>query len=258
MIRLRRGKRRPFAELATALGAAHAIRYWLRWKWNRLRPGPEPYRLSSRAAAYPLWCRPGTSDRDVFNQVFVAREYACLDGVAEPRLIVDCGANVGYTTAYLLTRYPGATAIAIEPDPGNVALLRRNLSRFGGRARIVPSAVWPRRVGLVPSEIPFGDGREWARRVREAHPGETPAMTGVDLGSVLAESGFDRISILKVDVEGAESLLFGGPVPWLDQVDHIAIELHDEESARIFSAAIGSRPFDVSRSGELTVCQRRG
>lgn len=258
MIQIRRGKRRPFAELAAALGAAHAIRYWLRWKWNRIRPQPKPYRLSSKAATYPLWCRPDTSDRDVFNQVFIAREYTCLDHVAEPGLILDCGANVGYTAAFLLTRFPRATVIAIEPDPGNIAMLRRNLSPFGPRAQIVPSAVWPRRVGLVPSETPFGDGREWARRVREAHPGETPAMTGVDVGSVLEESGFDRISILKVDIEGAESLLFGGPVPWLDLVDHLAIELHDEESVRIFTAAIGSRPFEVSRSGELTVCHRRG
>ncbi|MFN0181512.1 MAG: FkbM family methyltransferase [Gemmatimonadales bacterium] len=250
--------RRPFGELVSTLGILPATRYWIQWKLNRFGVHRTPYRLTSRAAAHPLWCRPSSSDRDVFNQVFIAGEYGCLDEVAAPALIIDCGANVGYTAAYLLTRFPTATVVAVEPDAENVTMLRRNLAPYGTRARITARAVWSHRTGLVPNEVPWGDGRAWARRVREARPGEVPAMMGIDVGSLAAEAGFARISILKVDIEGAESVVFGpSSAAWLGRVDHIAIELHGDECAAIFHAAIANHPFDLARSGELVVGHRR-
>ena len=53
-----------------------------------------------------VYCRAHTSDLGVFRQIFIDREYRCLDDVQEPRLIVDCGANVGYASAYFLARHP--------------------------------------------------------------------------------------------------------------------------------------------------------
>lgn len=43
-------------------------------------PPTRPYRLLSKDSAFPLLCRPDTSDARVFEQIFVQREYACLDG----------------------------------------------------------------------------------------------------------------------------------------------------------------------------------
>ena len=37
-------------------------------------------------------------------------------------------------------------------------------------------------------------------------------MVATDIGTLLDDSGFDRISILKVDIEGAESVVFGSTV----------------------------------------------
>lgn len=76
---------------------------------------------------FPLRCRAGTSDQGVFNQIFVQRACQCLDDVASADLIVDCGANVGYSSAYFLSRFPGATVIAVEPDAQNFAALEWNL-----------------------------------------------------------------------------------------------------------------------------------
>lgn len=231
--------------------------YWIQWKANQIGLHHRPYRLWSHEVPHPLWCRPNSSDRDVFNQVFLAKEYGCLHPDPRPVLIVDCGANVGHTSAFLLSRFPQATVIAIEPDPANCALLRRNLGPYGERVRIVASAVWSGAVGLLPSETPFGDGREWARQVREALPHELPAMIGVEMGALLKQSGFDRIAILKVDIEGAEKQLFGpGVEAWIDRVDQIAVELHDTEAIAIFETAIAGRGFVTSRFGELTMGYR--
>src|SRR5262249_52041374 len=152
-----------------------------------------PYRLSSRFAKYPLQCRPRTSDVDVFSQIFVGREYRCLDDIREADLIVDCGANVGFSTAYLLTQYPQADVIAIEPDPDNYAALQVNVAPYGGRCRTIRSALWSHCTGLVLSEELFCDGREWARTVRPARDAETPLMVAVDVASLLKESQRPRI-----------------------------------------------------------------
>jgi hypothetical protein len=63
-----------------------------------------------------------------------------------------------------------------------------------------------------------------------------------------------------VDIEGAEAVVFSGSCEhWLDRVDHIAIELHDDSAfgpARaIFTKAITGRGFTVRPSSELTVCR---
>jgi FkbM family methyltransferase len=214
--------------------------------------------MRNKLAKFAVHCRAGTSDVDVFGQIFVHREYRCLDHLSNPGLIIDCGANVGYSSAYFLTRFPGAFVIAVEPDAGNFAVLEKNLRPFEGRYRAVNSAVWSRPAPLVMSEETFADGREWARTVREARPGERPAMTATDVGTLLAESGYDRISLLKVDIEGGEREVFGeGAHPWLDMVDNMVIELHGEECAAIFHRAIDGSDFDVSLCDELTVCLRR-
>lgn len=234
---------------------------YLKYKTMKLRARSEQdawVRLTSKYAEHPFDCRPQTSDAYVLNQIFVEREYRCLDDVRGSGLILDCGANVGYSSAYLLTRYPEAKVVAVEPDPKNFTTLERNLAPYGGRARAIRAGVWSHSCGLTLAEAHRERGKEWARQVRECRPGEPAAFHAVDVGSLLNESGYDRIFILKVDVEGAECEVFGPEsAAWIDRVDNIVIELHGDEPGRIFHEAIEGRSFDVSRCGELTVCKRR-
>ena len=214
--------------------------------------------MRSNRASHPLVARSHTSDGQVFYQVFARLEYACVDDMSEVSLIIDCGANVGYSSAYFLTRFPNAKLVAVEPDPGNFKMLQRNLDPFGPRAKLIQSGIWSHSCGLVISEEKYGDGREWAIQVRETKPGETLQMMAVDIGTLLRESGQPRISILKIDIERAEAVVFASNFEsWIDKVDNLVIELHDEECQRIFFKAIEGQGFEISHSGELTVCRRR-
>lgn len=68
--------------------------------------------IRPKAAAHRLFIRKGTSDSDVFKQIFIKQEYECFklgDG-----LIVDCGAYVGYSAAYFLSRYPDAPSLRLN------------------------------------------------------------------------------------------------------------------------------------------------
>ena len=217
----------------------------------------QPYVLFSKDARHGLACRPGTSDLYVFQQIYVAREYSCLDHLKDDScLIVDCGANVGYSSAYFLSRFPSSYVIAVEPDPGNFEVLERNLAPYAGRYRAIRSAVWSERLGLVLGETPRS-GQEWARQVRPALPGEKASMQAMDIGTLLKDSGFAKIRVLKIDIERAEAAVFSANYEsWLANVDNIMIELHGEECRDIFMKAISTESFDVSECGELTVCKR--
>lgn len=118
--------------------------------------------------------------------------------------VIDAGANIGYTSL-LFARHcdPGATVHAFEPDPDNLAKLRRNVSRSprGSRVRIHSAALGAsaRRARL------------WHNR---DHPGDHRVLTPM-LGASLSETieidlvsiddqSFRQIAFVKLDVQGFE------------------------------------------------------
>lgn len=219
----------------------------------RFSKATQPYKLSPKHANFPLLCRPSTSDIHVFGQIFVEREYACLDNLpSDIELVIDCGANVGYSSAYFLSRFPNCRVIAIEPDPSNFDVLKTNLAPYKERVKLVHSGVWSRSVGL---KIEYRDDA-WTTEVRECKPHELPDIQATDIGTLLKSSDAERISILKVDIEGAEATLFSENFEsWLPLVDNIVIEIHNDYASEIFKRAISDRPFEISEAGELTVCK---
>src|SRR5260370_653535 len=134
--------------------------------------------------------------------------------------------------------------------------MKNNLALFGDRVVLEQTGVWSHSCGLVPVDDPR-PFQECSRQVREARDGETPLFHATDIGTVLAESMADRISVLKIDIEKSEKELFARHFErWLDRVDNLVIELHDEECRRVFETAIAAYPFQVTECGELTVCKR--
>jgi FkbM family methyltransferase len=222
-----------------------------------LRLPPRRIKLRSCHLKFPVYARLRSSDILLFRNIFSRREFSCIDDLHEPRLIIDCGANVGYTTAYFLSRFPHAFVIAVEPDPRNFELLQENLVPYAGRYKLIQAAVWSRNVGLKLSQFPTGRLLEWGTSVREVAPNESEDLHALTLNEILAESGFDEISLLKMDVEGAEKAIFSGELePWLSKSGVLTVELHSDESVRTFEQAVLPRHFKLSYSNELAVCKR--
>jgi FkbM family methyltransferase len=193
---------RGYAALWRNLGGRGFILYKIQVLRRRLFGISSPFTLLSKHSQFRLLCRPDSSDFAVFWQIFVKREYRCLDNIKRARFIVDCGANVGYSAAYFLTRFPDTKLIAVEPDPANCAMLEANLAGFAGRYRVIPSAIWSRETGLIWDETERSDGQEWARVVRPIKAGETPFVIATTIGSLLSQVDAERISILKIQEGG--------------------------------------------------------
>jgi len=186
--------------------------------------------------------------------IFEQNEYLPLTDIDHPSVIVDLGANAGFSSVYFLNRFPEASVIAVEPDSRNVEVCRRNLAGYGGRARLIYGAVWSRMTTLALVTGSYRDGREWATQVTDAGDSGTPAIPAYDMPYLIAQAPDRHIDILKIDIERSELELFGvAPANWLDSVGNIAIELHDQECEAVFFKALEPFTFSAVKSGELTI-----
>src|SRR5687767_14613039 len=75
----------------------------------RLRPHGFPESITMRVRG---------SDEPVLRNIFVERDCDFMVSPS-PKLIIDGGANVGYSTLFLARAFPGATVVAVEPDSEN-------------------------------------------------------------------------------------------------------------------------------------------
>jgi FkbM family methyltransferase len=200
--------------------------------------------------------RGNTSDRDVLRQVFVQREYEPAE-LTRPKMILDLGANVGYTSAYFLSRYPAARVLAVEPDPGNYAACCRNLKPFGQRARVIHGAAWAECTKLALDKGTYRDGREWATQVRRA--AETSAEAEIDaydMPALIDLCGAPEIDLLKIDIEKSELELFSlNTEGWLPRIKNICIELHGPDCEEVFFRALSNYSYEPGPPGDVTVCR---
>jgi FkbM family methyltransferase len=218
----------------------------MRGRYMRYRIGDVPYSFHGRY---------GTTDPWAFHQVFIDREFRPLDCVKDVRLVVDCGANVGYASLWFLNHFPLAHVLAVEPDPTNFALCARNLQPYEDRVSLFNAAVWSHSTGLRIHRHGNPEFDYWTLQVRETVTDEQPDVTSLSIGQLLNDSGFERIDILKMDIEGAEATVFASePHVWLRYVRNLVIELHEDPCTDIFFAALSQYEYELLHVRELVFC----
>jgi len=192
--------------------------------------------LLLRETVQPIWLRKGTSDFDVMEQIFVHREYdfagwpahhamiqrayAQFVDAGKVPVIIDCGANIGFASVWFAQRFPQATVYAVEPEPENIALLRRNVSAY---ANIVPvDAAISDRVTRVALRNPKKE--PWGYQTEDDARGGVETVTIPDLLERLPNAA---PLIVKIDIEGYETSLFRSNTAWVRQIPLVVFEMHD-------------------------------
>ena len=129
--------------------------------------------------------------------------------------VVDLGANIGYFTLIFAKLVgPSGKVFAFEPDPRNLALLKKNIECNNYKnVIIVPKAVSNvnEKCTLYVGQKTFGQNR-----IYKPEKTKTQKFVPIDSETVRLDDFFkannllDKISFIKMDIEGAEFLALNG------------------------------------------------
>jgi len=180
--------------------------------------------LSFPFLRHPLYLRLGTSDINVFGQIFMQSAYLFPTSInIQPLVIVDVGSNIGISAIFFANCFPAARILAIEIEGSNVDLLKRNVAGYP-QIEVWHAGLWSDETCLAIENI---DSEKYAFRAREAREREN-SIRGITMEQIVRYLGGAQIGLLKIDIEGGEKQVFSrGHETWLHSVDALLIELHD-------------------------------
>ena len=187
-------------------------------------------KMRPRHARSPCFLRCPSSDVYVYQQIFQNREYE-FTARFPPKVIIDAGANIGLASVYFATRFPEARIIAIEPENGNIELLRINTRDYPNVA-VVHGALWSRDEQLHVIDSHLGHWGFMTTPVDDTPPQGnviSQETRGITVPALLDAYGIGHVDIFKIDIEGAEKELFDHCETWIGRVDALIVELHDRK-----------------------------
>lgn len=149
--------------------------------------------------------------------------------------VFDVGANIGYyTSKFAQFVSSGGYVVAIEPEDTNVHDLRATMHRnkIAKNVRIIH--------GLAADRDDF-----FRFKLDKYHPaGHCIAEDGVEvlahtIDGLVERFGVERVSLIKVDVEGAEEMVLKGSAKTISRFHpHLFIELDDDNLKKMGSSAL--------------------
>jgi FkbM family methyltransferase len=186
-------------------------------------------------------CRDMTTDAEVFDDTFVGLYHMPPVALKAGAVILDLGANVGYTAAHYLVTVAHSRVIAVEMDEDNLRVCRENLTPFGSRATLLHAAAW-----TSDGFIEYGGSEAWGLRIGDEKSAGSRRATAKRVETILNEAGVDRVDFAKVDIEGAEAEVLRADAAWLRQVNVIMVEHHPPATRESMLAALEGAGFRVS------------
>ncbi|WP_158587727.1 FkbM family methyltransferase [Algoriphagus lacus] len=200
-----------------------------------------------------LIIRRGDSDIRVFKQIFLDEVYHFFPERFDPQVIVDAGANVGYSPVWFASKFPSAKIYAIEPVLSNFRILEKNT---GKNPCIIPiqAGLWYENVNLKIHDPKIGS---WGFETHAADPVEKAGVEGITISGLMERYGLSRIDLLKIDIEGAEFELFKyNSSEWLSKVNMMMIEVHDRLKpgcSKLIDEVVTPFGFQKFLTKELTI-----
>jgi FkbM family methyltransferase len=175
-------------------------------------------------------------DTFTFYEVLLKEVYRGALPLRDGATVLDLGANIGLTSAYLQLHEPTVRIVAVEPEPENFALLEQNLTGTG--ARVHRAAI-------------SDGGGEAILALREAtrhriDPDGSPGVDRIAVPVLTLDDLLDprqRADVMKVDIEGSEAAVFARGRRALDSVDKVLVEIHDPAAAHVVSRTLTAAGF---------------
>jgi FkbM family methyltransferase len=166
-----------------------------------------------------------TNDLATAYEIFLDEAYQQPIEVPDisPELIVDIGANVGYSIIYFIQKYPNARLIAFEPLPIHLEIINKHLevNQISNRVEVLEMAV-----SNTDSNM-FIINKGCESVVIENFENDCLPIKVCDF---FAFVGINKIDLLKMDIEGGEYSILNDERFEAINIRNIVLEWHNTES----------------------------
>jgi FkbM family methyltransferase len=177
---------------------------------------------------YQYFCRIGKGDFLPGHESYILTKFTPKEG----DIVIDIGAHIG---RYTITgsKQVGSTGkvVAIEADPDNFELLKRNIA-LNNLANVLPLnyAVFSTRTRIKLYEQSASAKYNSVMLTRAAKTKNYVEVNADTLDSILKQNGINQINWIKIDVEGAEFEVLKGSTETLSGGSiSILLEIHNIE-----------------------------
>ena len=170
----------------------------------------------------------------VFESIFVKREYADYFPFYENATIIDIGAHYGYFSLFAAVNTDDAARIfSFEPDSVNFQKLKQNVLDCKTNKIYAQQCAVSARTG----SIDLFKGSDINHSIIQEHSllensSEKETVQSISLDDLIVKNTISHVDFLKMDCEGAEyEILFNTSGETLTKIKTISIEFHDLKSS---------------------------
>jgi FkbM family methyltransferase len=198
------------------------------------------------------------SDIDVFLQIFKYKEYQVILDIfnlnyqkSRKMNIIDAGSNVGYTSLFFSFFLENYSIHSIEPSKENFEMCQKNFE--DENIYLHNNALAEKSNMKYNIERDFRDKKDWSITTKNSKNGE---IDGITVQEIISNNKLEYISLLKIDIEGAERFILNehNNLNYLHITEIIAIEIHDEFNIRkSIEDLLVNKNFFLFNAGELTI-----
>ncbi|MBI5665738.1 MAG: FkbM family methyltransferase [Nitrospirae bacterium] len=231
----------------------------------------------------PMLVRLDKADPFIFNEVFIEEIYSLDNARIGKRieeiyqglsakhvpLILDLGANVGYTSVYYANRYPKSFIVSIECEKHNFDLLRKNTESFPNIMSVHAAIDSESERQVCVTDRDTESTTSCFRSCRFViRPESGPSLSNETIGTYTVDKLISMARklqpdivpfICKIDIEGHEKQLFTQNTDWLEAFHVLIGEGHDhvfpgEKTAHEMLLSVVKYGFDIMAYSSNFLC----
>lgn len=202
--------------------------------YGYLRSGRDPQIGDFKLGALKFLAR--KEDWVAIREVLVEDEYLCVERLipknSSPR-VLDLGANIGSFALRVFLHNPNAQVASVEAADDTFQILE-------GNRRLNPGSNWHvLNFGVWRDDGPLAlmrRGISVGHRVIEGAGDDV--VQGISMPTLLGKLGWDRVDLIKLDIEGGEEAVIPAALDVLRKTRFLIVEIHSDriDSAPIMSA----------------------
>lgn len=184
------------------------------------------------------------ADISVMREIFKFGEYKIAEPIIETaKIIIDAGAHTGFFTMYARALNKTVKIIAIEPEKANIEALEKHLKTNSiTNVKIIKKALASRteKRDFFISKDSHNHSFSYVR-------GSTPIeVDTIDVPDLLKQEKIAKISLLKMDIEGAEEEIIRSLAKDdYVKVEAIIMEYHNPKTIKKLESILRENRFKV-------------